>query len=133
MDYHVIYNAEHKVLICREHKCGVPRLSMDRHFRMEHKAMTLETRKSILAHVQTLELCDPEDVTIFDERTIAIQSLEICDGFRCEFPGCGSLAGTLGTMKKHCIEHDWEGFFRDSVRYNKVKLQTFFPGRHHLR
>jgi hypothetical protein len=86
MDRYIIYNAEHQVLICGEHKCGITPPCLDRHFREEHKEVTLETRKVIIANAQTLTLCDPAKVTIFTQKITPVQGLEILDGYRCEFP-----------------------------------------------
>ena len=128
MEY-VSYNANHKVLICREHKCGISPRSLERHFRDEHRAMPHNARKQVLMYAKELPLCEPEQAPIFDQVISAIHGLEVHDGYRCEYGGCNFLAGTLGSIKRHCGAHETTGWNDIEKRFTATKMQTFFQGR----
>lgn len=59
MDAYIVYNTEYQTIICRKHKYAISPKYIERHFREEHKDISLATRKSILNEIQMLELCDP--------------------------------------------------------------------------
>ena len=125
MDQHIIYNSEHRVLICKKHKCGISPRRLELHLRTDHPELTLLIRREICDHATELDLVMPEQVTVFTEKTAPIPGLAILDGFCCGSEGCGLLAGTEGVMKKHVREHG-----RDKEGYGKVKVQSFFQGKY---
>ena len=93
---HVIYNAEHKVLICRKHKVGISPHRVEFHLTTEHNELSLQKRREIREYVATLDLVSPIEVTVIHEKRAPIEGLEILDGCRCNFEGCGEITGTKG-------------------------------------
>jgi len=128
MEQYLIYNAEHKVVICREHKYGIGPRSLERHFRNEHRGMSSDARKQVLTHAKELPLCEPDEAPMFKDVMSAIHGLQIHDGFRCDYEECGFYAGTLGFIKRHCREHaNWQD---TDPKFHAAKVQTLFQGHH---
>jgi len=133
MDSHVIYNPEHKVLICRQHKTAIPPHFVERHLRGDHSQLALETRKEITEYAAGLNLIEPGQATVFQEKRAPIHGLVIVDGFRCSVPDCGMLAGSKSAMRKHFKEHTRNAYGTEPERFVKTKLQTFFSGQQNIR
>ena len=133
MDSYVIYNAEHKVLICREHKTAMPPRFIERHLHSEHIMLSLETRKAITEYAAGLDLVEPAQATIFLEKTAPIPGLAILEGLRCSAPGCTALATSNEVMRKHCKGHAHDAYGPEPARFTKAKLQTFFTAQKNLR
>ena len=104
MNEYVTYNAEYKVLICRQHKYGISPDGILRHFRDFHKAVPLATRQAIGDYSKTLDLATPTEVGTPCEPVQPVQGLMVINGFRCEYNGCSELRGTEMSMKQHCWE-----------------------------
>jgi Orsellinic acid/F9775 biosynthesis cluster protein D len=127
MEQYVIYNTEHRVLICKHHKCGIGIRTFHKHLRAEHKYLSISIRKEILTYARGFSLCEPNEVPVFDAVIPPVHGLEIIDGYRCNYHGCEVLTGTVASMKRHSIEHGptgWEG----EAKYHAIKVQTFFRG-----
>ena len=90
--------------------------------------MPKNTRKDILAHVKELQLCEPEEAPIFDHIISAIHGLQVHDGYRCGYGGCGFFAGTIAVIKRHCGTHGPRSWSDVEKRFTAVKVQTFFQG-----
>lgn len=130
MEQYIIYNAEHKVLICKEHKCGISPRRLDRHFRDDHQGVAMAMRKEILAYAKELPLCDPEQAPIFKEVRSVIHGLQVYDGYRCHYESCQFYTPTLGYIKRHCRDHDSEGWNSVESKFTNVKIQTWFQGNY---
>jgi hypothetical protein len=128
MEQHVIYNPEYRVLICREHACGITPRGVELHFRVKHNSLPLETRQAILKYSRTLLLCEPENIKVLEVPIDHINGLEIVDGYHCNATNCTTLFGTFKSIQRHCCDHDCGEFMDVEKRYRHVKLQTFFKG-----
>ena len=84
MNDYVTYNAEYKVLICRQHQFAIPPDGILRHFRDMHKAIPIASRKAIADYSKTLELATPDEVATPSEPVEAVQGLTVVRGFQCE-------------------------------------------------
>jgi len=129
VQHHIVYNAQYKVLICKEHKYTI--LDVTRHFREHHPKMKTKTRLQIRAATQHLELAKPEDITNLSSNSLPIEGLELIEnGAKCN--DCEYVAGTIGTMEDHCRnKHNWKA--KDETMWTKQAVQTFFQGTIHIR
>jgi len=122
---YVVYNAQHKVLVCKEHQYAITDVS--RHFRGDdHSKMSTETRLKIRVATQHLKLTEPDDIVIPGSNSFPIEGLKLVeDGAKCN--KCGYITGTLDTMKYHCRqEHAWKA--KDEPMWTNQAVQTFYPG-----
>jgi Orsellinic acid/F9775 biosynthesis cluster protein D len=126
LSQYFIYNVEYKILICREHQCGVTPNYVERHLRNEHRNIPLTTRQDILSSIHSLTLCIPEDIIGFTSVMSPVHGLEVVDGYKCQALECAFLAGTVESIKHHCRKHDRSLFEDGNSHYGHVKLQTFF-------
>ena len=113
------------MLICKTHHNGIT--DVIRHFQSkDHAKMTTKTRLQIRAATQNLNMLEPNSIVAPPPTALPIDELELIkNGFKCKM--CGSLAGTLSTIKVHCrAEHDWEA--RDGIMWTTQAVQTFFSG-----
>ena len=124
VQHHVMYNAEHKVLMCKEHKYGITNIA--RHFQELHNDMSTKTRLKIRVSTQHLELTEPDNIVIPSSNDSPIEGLKLVeDGAKCN--ECGHITGTTDSMKYHCRhEHDWKA--KDEPQWTKQAVQTFYPG-----
>ena len=125
VQHHIIYNAQHKVLICKKHENGIT--DVDRHFRgTGHENMTTKTRLAIRVATQHLELTNLQDIVIPSANSFPIEGLEVVkNGAKCK--ECGHLAGTIDTMENHCRnKHNWKT--KDGSMWTQQAVQTFFQG-----
>ena len=124
MQHHIIYDAQYKVLICKEHQCGITNVA--RHFQRYHPNMSTKTRLQIRVATQHLELANPKDIIIPSSKSLPIEGLELVkDGAKCN--KCEYMAGTCNTMEEHCRNyHDWKA--KDERVWTKQPVQTFYPG-----
>jgi len=126
VQHHVVYNAQHKVLICKTHQCGITDV---RHFRgQDHVKMSTKTRLQIRVATQHLEMPNPSDIKEPPSTAFPIDDLELIkDGFKCKI--CEYLAGTFNTMEEHCrIEHGRKA--KDEIMWTAQAMQTFFSGKY---
>jgi hypothetical protein len=75
MNTYVTYNAQYKVLICREHMYGVNPDHLSRHLRDSHKSIPLAMRNAIVDYSKTLDLAAPENIDVVGETAHAIEGL----------------------------------------------------------
>jgi hypothetical protein len=59
---YVTYNSEYKLLICKEHQCGIQPKWLVRHFREDHKGLGLMIRQEIFNYASELTLVEPEEL-----------------------------------------------------------------------
>jgi hypothetical protein len=129
MDSYIIYNAEHKVLICRQHQYGIPPDWILRHFRESHKSIPLSTRQAISDYSKSLELSAPENVLLPTNSVEPIHGLAIVKGFQCQYTGCSELRSTETSVKQHCWErHEWKA--GSGIHWCSQTFQSFFNGPH---
>ena len=129
MDQYVTYNAEHKVLICRQHDYCIPPNYISRHFRESHKSIPLATRQAIVDYSQKMNLLAPEAVLNPTESVNPINHLRVLQGFQCFHDDCLALHTTENSIKQHCREkHQWESESGDM--WIKQSMQTFFFAKH---
>jgi hypothetical protein len=127
LEKHIVYLAQHMVLVCRQCQYGIIPSGIERHFIHYHGIRNTFTvspmiRKELVELATSLELIRPEDITIPDEVEV-IPSLALTDGFECEI--CGKLAGTVLSMEKHCnTQHGWKK--TQTIEWRKCNLQRFF-------
>ena len=127
MKTYVTYNAQYKVLICREHMYGVNPDHLSRHLRDSHKSIPLAMRNAIVDYSKTLDLAAPENIDVVGETVHAIESLTVVDGYQCTYYDCSELRSTDGSMKEHCKkEHGW--LTVTGVMWKKQAFQTIFDG-----
>jgi len=124
LQHYIIYDAQHKVLICKEHQYGITNVA--RHFQQNHPNMPTKTRLQIRVATQHLELTNPKDIIVPSSNSLPIDGLELSeDGAKCN--ECEYVAGTFGTMEEHCRNnHDWKA--QDALMWTKQAVQTFYPG-----
>ena len=102
MNAYVTYNTKYKVLICRQHKYGIARDNIGRHFRRHHQSVPVATRNAIVDYFKNLDLAAQENITMAGETVHAIEGLTVVDGYQCLYHDCSELRGTYVSMKEHC-------------------------------
>jgi Orsellinic acid/F9775 biosynthesis cluster protein D len=128
MNAYVTYNAEYKVLICRQHQYAIPPDYITRHLRDSHQAIPLATRQAIVEYSKTLELVGVEDLATPQEPVEPVHGVKITNGFQCEFDECSALRGTDTSMKQHCWEaHKWVAAM--GIKWQVQPIQTIFAGK----
>jgi hypothetical protein len=129
MDSYVTYNAQYKVLICRQHKYAIPPDYITRHFRESHQGIPLATRQGIVDYSKTLDLAAVEEVATPPDQVEPVHGLNITDGFQCEFDECSELRSTTTSMKQHCWEaHKWVA--AAGIQWKGQGIQTIFAGKY---
>ncbi len=124
MDDYVIYNTQNHVLICRQHRCGIPPDWIARHFREQHKTISLEMRNKIIQYAKSLDLWEPELVTTHHDDSF-MEGLVVNIGYQCEYEGCTELRSSEISMQKHCHKvHRW--VLAEGIRWTKESYQTIF-------
>ena len=128
MEPYIVYNSQYKAIICRKHGYAIPPKSIVQHFRNEHKELPIETRKQIINQVQSLEIYEPKDVVIPEERAPSIECLTVRTGYLCTFDGCNTIHGTSKSIERHVSDHMWMN--EGGHKWNEIKAQTFFLGKY---
>ena len=127
MNAYVTYNAQYKVLICREHKYGIAPDYVLRHLRDYHKGVPLATRNAIVNYSKTLDLAVPENIIVPVGIVHPIEGLTVVDGYQCTYHDCSELRGTDTSIKEHCKrEHRWLTI--TGTTWKKQAIQTIFDG-----
>jgi len=127
MNEHVTYNTEYKILICHQHKYGIPPDGILRHFRDFHKAIPFATRKAIGDYSKTLDLATLDQVTTPEGAVEPVPGLTVINGFRCQYTDCSELRSTITSMKQHCWEaHKWTS--ATGGMWINQAFQTLFDG-----
>ena len=128
---YISFNSEYCVVICRQCKYALaPGEGIKRHFRNLHQAISLQTRKEIIAYCETLTLLSPIDVISPRLENGPVEGLElISDGQKCIYLNCtGYLSASIISMELHCRTHGWKK--NDAIMWKKCAVQTFFQGVH---
>ena len=128
MEY-ILFNSEHSVIICHQCKYAlIPGEGIKRHFRSLHQAISLQTRKEIIAYCETLQLLPPDEVITPGLNNGPVEGLElVSDGQKCIYLNCtGYFSATESTMEIHCRTHGWKK--NDPIMWKKCAVQTFFQG-----
>lgn len=120
------YNAEYRVLICRECRYAIQKSALRSHL-LRHKVYRGE-RERLLASIALLDLPGPDQVLLPHPSSRPISALPVMSGYRCTAPECGYLCASAKRMRCHRSEvHGFaDALFFDSAR--PAKLQTFFRG-----
>lgn len=127
MNKHVVYNSHYRVLICKTHQYALTSESLTRHFRDEHKELSLETRQEIIKYAFTLNIAEVESLLYLNDRVTPIPYLKIVEGYECQYETCRKILGTLESMKKHCRQdHEWKA--KNGVLWSETRAQTFYQG-----
>ncbi|KAK5075644.1 hypothetical protein LTR70_010081 [Exophiala xenobiotica] len=121
----LLYNAKHKVLICRECKYAIQKSALGSHL-LRHKIYRGE-RQRLLSSITRLELLEADDVQLPLAGSPPVHELPIFPGYRCTATGCESLYASFKRVRRHCsqshgVSDPPESFARS------VNLQTFFRG-----
>ena len=126
MNAYVVYNSEHKVLICKEHEYALSLKSIVSHFREEHD-IPLQARQEIFQYATKAQIAEPEDLVYSNDKVGVIPYLKIIQGYRCEYESCNLILGTIHSIKKHCkLEHEWKT--KDGICWVEIRAQTFYQG-----
>jgi hypothetical protein len=127
MNAYVTYNTEYKLLICRQHKCGIARDYIQRHFRRYHQTVPLAMRDAIVDYSKTIDLAPPQNIAVVEEMVHAIEGLTVTDGYQCTYYDCSEVRGTEGSMKEHCKkDHGW--LTVTGIMWKQQAVQTIFEG-----
>lgn len=130
----MIYNSEHKVLICIACECAMtPGKGIERHFQRHHKDVSLEIRKAIVAYSKTLELALPLNVNSGIREVIPrIKGVSVHKGWCCvalneENEVCRMASTSEEWVRKHAnSKHNWTKD-REQV-WRSCWVQTLYPG-----
>ena len=120
---YILFNSEYCVIICRQCKYALaPREGIKRHFRNLHQAISLQTRKEIIAYCETLTLFSPIDVISPRLENGPVEGLElISDGQKCIYLDCtGYLSASIISIELHCRTHGWKK--NDAIMWKKCAV-----------
>jgi len=121
----LLYNAKHKVLICRECKYAIQKSALGSHL-LRHKIYRGE-RQRLLSSIARLELLEPDDVQLPPAGSPSVHGLPIISGYRCTATGCDSRYASSKRVRRHCSESHGVSDPPESFA-RSVNLQTFFRG-----
>ena len=126
MDCYLVHDTIYQVVICRQHHYAINPTGIFRHFRDEHKGISVEIRKQLVEYVKGLNLLEPNQVNVPQDR-IQIDALSTYDGYICLYERCREARGTIGSIQKHCQDdHQWN--LSAGIMWREQKVQTFFQG-----
>ena len=122
------YNADFKVLICRECQYAIQKSAIDSHL-LKHKIYRGD-RQNLLAEVAQLDILEPADVGQPCSSSLPIEALPILHGYRCSIARCQHLTVSEKRAKRHWSEVHGQGKALPSLSEinSSVNLQTFFRG-----
>src|SRR5438876_11894820 len=85
---YILYHPEHSVIICRQCKYALaPGERIKKHFQSVYQAISLQTRKEIIAYCERLTLLPPTDVITPGLENGPVEGLElISDGPKYIYP-----------------------------------------------
>ena len=119
------YNAEYRVLICRECKYAIQKSAFGSHL-LRHKVYRRE-RQRLLSAIARLDILEPDDVQLPSLGSPPVDGLPIIEGFKCTAAGCENLCASSKRMRIHWSERHGEP--NPSVPFSRsALLQTFFRG-----
>ncbi|KAH8705159.1 hypothetical protein BGW36DRAFT_284790 [Talaromyces proteolyticus] len=119
------YDAEYKVLICRECKYAIQKNALGSHL-LRHKIYRGE-RQRLLSSISQLHVLDPDDVRSPFADCPPVDGLPVIAGYKCLAPGCGSLCASFKRMRHHWSTTHALSNPSDDFACS-VDLQTFFRG-----
>ena len=126
---HLLYNADHKVLICRpcRHAIG-PGPGIKRHFKEKHQSIALKVWQQLVDYGKDLCLTEPRDVASLDPTSEPIEGLELSDGKVCN--ECNRICISEDSMLLHMrTTHQWVK--EKGLQWEARKVQTWFHGPNH--
>ena len=119
------YNANHRILICRECKYAIQKSALGSHL-LRHKIYRGE-RQRLLSSIARLAISEPDDVPLPPAGSPAVDGLPVIQGCRCTAAGCGNLCASAKRMRRHWSESHGVSDPPESAARG-VHLQTFFRG-----
>jgi hypothetical protein len=120
------YNAEYKVLICREHRYAVRGLYA--HLQQQH-AVATKVQRILCERYGSLALVEPKDVRLPPLGPPINELRPPVDVLRCAEPGCGHTSIALAAIRQHCNSvHKWRAAVQGDTYWTRIKAQTFFAG-----
>src|SRR5579871_5953120 len=103
---YLIYNARHRILICRHCRYVINPSGVKRHLRNEHLEWELCMRRQLTEYAATLDLISVKDACAIQLGPEPIEGLDVKQGLYCE--ECQYICVTVETMIKHCrSSHQW--------------------------
>ncbi|KAK4890125.1 hypothetical protein LTR27_011117 [Elasticomyces elasticus] len=123
------YNAEHRILICRDCQYAIQKNAIESHLLRQHQIYRSD-RKRLLAAIAELDVQEPENVSSPVAGSPPVQGLPIMSGYRCATADCQHLTVSTKRMQHHWSEEHCHGKDRSSVpsSMRPATLQTFFRG-----
>jgi hypothetical protein len=89
----------HKLIVCEECQCAVPRNKLLSHFRATHNSASKVT-SAVVDELDTLNI--PEDlIPIPDHPITPIQSIKVLSGYKCTVLGCSYLTTAQSVASVH--------------------------------
>ena len=130
------YDEQWKLLICRQHRVGVPLKSLPSHLRGEHNIYHVES-KSLLEALSAVPCCQTkQEFPQLRNGSLPILDLDIINGFQC--PHCsddditenttngGALSRCDDVVRKHVVQRHMDiSFSLRNVNRTRVKLQSW--------
>jgi hypothetical protein len=107
----LVYNAQHRVLICRDCQYAVQKSALASHL-LRHKIYRTD-RQQLLSSVSSLDVLEPEDVLLPGPTSSPVDELPVIDELRCTVAGCEYLYASEKRMKKHRSESHFGVAFQD--------------------
>jgi hypothetical protein len=137
MSYHdvkpyVTYLSIFQVAVCRFCEvCLSPKDPLE-HYKRHHTAKSdhpvpTKVRNRIADYMTTLNLRPPQEVIA--PRGLIPELKIIKEGFKCNFPGCGSCATSEHSMRTHYYIHQ-KHIPKNFKDWESTAIQTFFDGHH---
>jgi len=89
----------HKLIVCEECQCAVPRNNLLSHFRVTHGSASKVT-SAVMDELDTLDI--PEDfIPIPDHPVAPVQSIKVVSGYKCTVSGCSYLTAAQRVTTVH--------------------------------
>lgn len=121
------YNAEYRVLICRDCHYAIQKNALGSHL-LRHKIYR-EERQRLLSTIKDLDIVEPDDLPLPTADTLPVAALPVVSGHCCTVAGCGYLCASSKRMRRHWSDsHGVNGPNDFSSLARSAKLQTFFRG-----
>ncbi|KAB5517541.1 hypothetical protein GE09DRAFT_1066425 [Coniochaeta sp. 2T2.1] len=119
------YDAQHRVIICRECKYAIQKSALDSHL-LRHKIYRGE-RQRLLASIHQCDILEPDDVQLPPPEYAPVDGLPVLPGYRCTATGCGVLCASSKRMRRHWSEIHGIAHPPDTCA-RSATIQTFFRG-----
>ena len=119
------YLPGYRVLVCKKCRFAIQPSAVSNH--LKRHQLYRDRRKCLLDAINTLELVEPQDVTVPPPDSQPIPALPVYNGYSCLIPGCGYNCASLKRIQSH--ESAGHGHPANmDVNCKQVCLQTFFQG-----